>query len=101
MDVSQRLKLLNYLSLHSPDIIFLTETWLYPSINDSEIFPLKSNYTTISRQDRLTGEHGGVLIATKKGFQFNHSEISKLNDYSTAIYLFDEHSSHMFLLIYN
>ena len=42
IDVSQRLKLLNYLSLHSPDIIFLTETWLYPSIEDSEIFHEKA-----------------------------------------------------------
>ena len=99
--VSQRIKLLKHLSLHSPDIIFLTETWLYPSIENSEIFPLKSNNTTISRQDRLTGEHGGVLIATKKEFQLNHSEVSKLNDYSNAIYVFHEYSSHMFLLIYN
>ena len=90
-----------YNSLHSRDVIFLTKTWLYPSIKDSEIFPLKSIYRTFSRHNRLTGEHSGVLIATKKVFQFNHSEVSKPNDNSTAIYLFDEYSSHMFLLIYN
>ena len=99
--MSQRLKLLNYLSIHSPDIIFITETWLYPKILDSEIFPLDCNYSIISRSDRLTGEHGGVLIATKNTFQYNHLKASNRNDFSTAIYLIDNNSSHMFLLIYN
>ena len=99
--MSQRLKLLNYLSTHSPDIIFVTETWLYPKILDSEIFPLECNYSIISRSDRLTGEHGGVLIATKNSLQYNHLKVSNLNDFSAAIYLTDNYSSHMFLLIYN
>ena len=44
ISLQQRLKLLNFLSLDSPDLVFVTETWLYPEIEDSEVCPLKCNY---------------------------------------------------------
>lgn len=45
----------------NPDIIIASETWLKPSINSSEFFPL--NYT-VYRKDREDG-YGGVLLAHK------------------------------------
>ena len=45
----------------NPDIIIASETWLKPSINSSEFFPL--NYT-VYHKDREDG-YGGVLLAHK------------------------------------
>lgn len=49
-----------------PDIVIITETWLNPSINDSEIIP--PNYT-IPRNDRPT-RGGGVALLIKSGLQY-------------------------------
>ena len=38
ISLQQQMKLFKVLSFHTPDLIFVTETWLYPEINDSEIF---------------------------------------------------------------
>ena len=105
------MKLLNFLSVHSPDIVFITETWIYPKIEDSEVFPLNCNYSIIARRDRSDGDHGGVLIATKKDFSYNYSDLTKeidktlkighINDFAVAISIDTLLSSHMFLLIYN
>ena len=46
---------------HSPDVVIGTETWLYPSVLNSELFP--EDYTVI-RKDR-NDKHGGVLLALK------------------------------------
>ena len=56
---------------------FVTETWLYPEIEDSEVCPIKCNYSIIARQDRSGGEHGGVLVAAKKDFCFNYSDLTQ------------------------
>ena len=48
-----------------PDIIACTETWLKPDISSSEIFPHSLGYTII-RDDRLTRNGGGVLLAISK-----------------------------------
>ena len=48
-----------------PDIIACTETWLKPDISSSEIFPNSFGYTII-RDDRLTRNGGGVLLAISK-----------------------------------
>ena len=111
ISLQQRLKLLNFLSLHSPDLVFVTETWLYPEIEDSEVCPLKCNYSIIARQDRSGGEHGGVLVAAKKDFCFNYSDltqkigrnmkIGQINDFAVAISITTIQGSHLFLLIYN
>ena len=45
--------------------MFITETWLKQENTDPEIFPMNSPYSVIARKDRTSGEHGGVLIATK------------------------------------
>ena len=77
ISLQQRLKLLNFLSLHSPDLVFVTETCSYPEIEDSEVCPLKCNYSIIARQDRSGGEHSGVLVAAKKDFCFNYSDLTQ------------------------
>ena len=111
ISLQQRLKLLNFLSFHSPDLVFVTETWLYPEIEDSEVCPLNCNYSIIARRDRSGGEHGGVLIAAKKDFCFNYSDlthtidrnmkIGQINDFAVAISITTTQDSHLFLLIYN
>ena len=45
-----------------PDIVFGTETWLDPTIKNSEIFP---DGFKIYRRDRTGQQGGGVLIAVK------------------------------------
>ena len=47
-----------FVDTHNPDIIFGTESWLSPSISNSEIFP--HEYNTY-RRDRCDG-YGGVFL---------------------------------------
>ena len=53
---------------HKPDVVIGTETWLYPSVQNSELFP--EDYTVI-RKDR-NDKHGGVLIALKNDLVCAH-----------------------------
>ena len=46
-----------------PDIIAANETWLKPSILNSEIIP--PGFNPPIRKDRPNDAHGGVLLATK------------------------------------
>ena len=111
ISLQQWLKLLNFLRFHSPDLVFVTETWLYPAIEDSEVRPLKFTYPIIVRQDRSGGEHGGVLVAAKKNLCFNYSDltqkfghnmkIGQINDFAVTISITIIQGSHWFLLIYN
>ena len=55
------------LSIFSPTIICLTETWLDNSIIDTAIFSGHS-YTLVLRSDRMSGCHGGILIAVENKF---------------------------------
>ena len=60
----------NLVAAHSPDVVFLTETWLSTDIKDSELF--LSNYS-IYRSDRPERKpgisaHGGSLIAVHRAF---------------------------------
>ena len=74
---------------------------MYSRISNSEVFPLRTNYRVIARQDRDIGEHGGVLIAVKRTFALNYSQVKTLNDYSVAVSFLARESSHLFLLMYN
>ena len=90
---------------------FLTEHWLYPKIEDSEVFPLICNYSFIARRDRSGEEHGGVLIAAKKDFSFNRSDVTlksdqtlkvgRISDFAVGISIVSIQSSYKFPLIYN
>lgn len=55
-------KTLHLTEEEEPDNIAGTETWLNADISSSEFFP--SNYQ-IMKQDRVTGFHGGVLLALR------------------------------------
>ena len=54
-------QLYNLLDSTKPDIIFWTETWLDPSIKDSQILP--PGYKIFRNDRNLNG--GGVLIAVR------------------------------------
>ena len=75
LDMNKISELQSYIYKHNPDVIILNETWLKPSILDSEILP--SNKYKLFRLDRSEDTHpvdpsnplkyrrngGGVLIA--------------------------------------
>ena len=56
---------------YKPDIILGNESWLYPDIESSEIFP--DNYN-IYRKDRISDNHGGVFQAVKKDIIVTHRD---------------------------
>ena len=64
-----------------PDIIIATETWLDPSIGNSQFFP--TNYN-IFRKDRAECIGGGVLIAIHN--KFLSSEMPELDSDSEIIW---------------
>ena len=52
----------NLIDCYSPEIVVGTESWLKPSISNSEVFPTSFQ---VFRRDRPTG-HSGVFIACDK-----------------------------------
>ena len=80
--------------------MFLTETWLNPDIDDSEIF-LGSSYITICRTDRERRQHGGLLIA-----QSANDPLKAMNttipsfEFAVSCVVLSEQPS-FFVLIYN
>ena len=73
LDNNKFLELHSYICNHSPNIIILNETWLKPSILDSEIFP--SNKYKIFRLDRSEKTHPIGPLNTKK---YRHSGVGVL-----------------------
>ena len=65
-----------------------------------EIFPMNFPYSVIARKDRTSGEHGGVLIATKNSFALNYSILSYDADYCIGLSIYWVAVNHIFLLIY-
>jgi len=62
----------NALDTCNPDIVLGCETWLKPSITDSEIFP--PGWGNIYRKDRKDG-YGGVLVGCKKTLDSNQVDL--------------------------
>ena len=60
---SKKASFVNFISDHSPNIIAGCESWLSPSVSNSEIFP--PGYTAY-RKDRSDG-YGGVFVACQNG----------------------------------
>ena len=60
-----------------------------------------SPYSVIARKDRTSGEHGGVLIATKNSFALNYSILSYDADYCIGLSTYSGAVNHIFLLNYN
>ena len=59
---SKQCRIKNLVESTDPDIVVCTETWVDPTIIDSQIFP--SQYNLFRKDRAVTG--GGVLIAVKK-----------------------------------
>lgn len=59
-------KLEKILLAYAPDILVITETWLHPSIHDSEIIP---EYYSLIHKDR-DSRGGRVAIIIKNGLTF-------------------------------
>jgi hypothetical protein len=68
----------NFLDSSNPDIICGNETWLKPSICNSEILPDESDYE-IFRKDRKDG-FGGVMLAIKSNINSNPIDITTVTD---------------------
>ena len=60
--LAKRQDLLTLCSLNSLSLAFLTETWLSSNVSDNEVF-LGASYNIVCRVDRLSDQHGGLLIA--------------------------------------
>ena len=86
LNITKILELQSHIYLTKPDLIILNETWLKPSIADSEILPSgynifrmdRSNYThpidaTHPKKFRKNG--GGVLIAARCDFGMTVNQI--------------------------
>jgi hypothetical protein len=70
----------NFLDSSNPDIICGNETWLKPSICNSEILPDESDYD-IFRIDRKYG-FGGVMLAIKSNTVLTDSLVNRKYCYS-------------------
>ena len=57
------LNVLDYVSLTTPDLICVTETWLEETVEDSTLFS-GGSFVVICRPDFYQGQHGGQLIVT-------------------------------------
>ena len=57
--------LLDYLTLHTSQWVFLTETWL--DSFDNRVLSLFGQYEVVFRNDRINGSHGGVTILLEYG----------------------------------
>ena len=68
----------NFLDSSNPDIICGNETWLKPSICNSEILPDESDYE-IFRKDRKEG-FGGVMLEIKSNTNSNPIDITTVTD---------------------
>ncbi len=65
--VFQKLDVL-YADLHEFDILAFTETWLNPSIVQSDL--LLCSFQSPERKDRLGDSHGGVMIYVKENLHY-------------------------------
>ena len=86
-DETKMCELQNYIYASLPDVLILNETWLKPSIDNSEIFPSHLYHTF--RSDRSQNTHprdctnpkkfrengGGVLISVKKSLSLMVNKI--------------------------
>ena len=67
LSIERRLNFCQLLSLFSPTVVCLTETWLDDSVSDNGVFA-GHPYTVVLRSDRTAGHHGGILIAMSNAF---------------------------------
>ena len=64
LSIDKRISISDFALANSPDILCLNETWLHDDIDSDSIFTT-NQYMVISRRDRISGVHGGVMICAK------------------------------------
>ena len=94
--LAKRASFLNFIDTNKPDIVIGSESWLKPSINNSEIFPPTYN---IYRHDRSDG-YGGVFIACKNLLNSSNLYVSTCNEIVCCHVEFTNHSSLIICSIY-
>ena len=80
LSLTKRLLLTTQLIVELPEIVCLTETWLDKFSADDSVF-LNSPYTVISRTDRSSGPHGGVVIGALPNANASLSEVPIVNQF--------------------
>ena len=100
INISQRIKLSNFLSSISVDILFITETWLYNDIICHEVFPF-NDFVVVSRCHRLNGVQGGALIACRKCKSFNLLHSYNFRDLSCSIVIKVNQTFFGLMVVYN
>ena len=66
LSIQKFCSILDYLTLHSSQVVFLTETWL-SSTFDNRVISRFGEYEVIGRNDRINDCHGGVAVLLKYG----------------------------------
>ena len=81
--------------------MFLTETWLTSDIPETEIF-LGNNIKVVNRNERESGEHGGLLTASSLSLFHKIVNLSIMRYYfSGGCVIIDDHCLNCFIAIYN
>ena len=81
--------------------MFLTETWLTSDIPETEIF-LGNNFKVVNRNERESGEHGGLLTASSLSLFHKIVNLSiKRYHFSGGCVIIDDHCLNYFIVIYN
>ena len=97
----RRRKLCNYLSIHQPTLVCITESWLTSDVHSSELLPT-ATYSILSRSDRQVGQHGGVFIACHSSCPFPVIDITDhMFDFSCACVVLSADQSCLILLVYS
>ena len=98
--LAKRQDLLTLCSLNSLSLVFLTETWLSSNVSDNEVF-LGASHNIVCRVDRLSGQHGGLLIAASVAHHIRVVDFSLPNfPFSLACGILESNPT-FFILIYN
>ena len=98
--LAKRQDLLTLCSFNSLSLLFLTETWLSSNVSDNEVF-LGASYKIVCRLDRLSGQHGGLLIAASVAHHIRVVDFSLPNfPFSLACGTLESNPT-FFILIYN
>ena len=63
--------------LHDFDILAFSETWLNPSVPDSDI--ILTNYNTPERKDRISDGYGGVVVYVKNNIAYTRRKDLEVN----------------------
>ena len=81
--------------------MFLTETWLTSDIPETEIF-LGNNFKVVNRNERESGDHGGLLTASSLSLFHKIVNFSiKRYYFSGGCVIIDDHCLNCFIAIYN